>query len=106
MFKSCRWFIQALVIYHLDYGNPMPYGLPSSTIYKLQRVQDIAEKVVLKYDRMDSARQPLFTLHWLTVKCRIMFKIACIMHRVMGGLAPLIHQEINCKKDTIENIKI
>ena len=45
--EICQTLVQALVISHLDYANAILIDLPDITIQKLQRVQNIAARVVL-----------------------------------------------------------
>ena len=46
--EACHTAIPAMVISHLDYANAIMVGLPEKHIAKLQRVQNLAAKVVLK----------------------------------------------------------
>ena len=45
--EVCQTIVQALVISHLDYANEILIDLPDITIKKLQRVQNIAARLVL-----------------------------------------------------------
>ena len=51
---ACQVLIHSLVFLHLDYCNSLLYGLPECVIRKLQRVQNIAVKVVLNLGKSDS----------------------------------------------------
>ena len=56
---------------------------------KLQRVQNIAARLVLGNEsREESSKENLKKLHWLSVKCRIEFKIICLAHRCIQNQAP------------------
>ena len=63
-----------LVLSRLDYCN----GLPDNKLNKLQRIQNHAARLVLRKSRHASATALLRTLHWLPVKARIQYKIACL----------------------------
>ena len=52
-----------LVISHLDYTNALLGGLPKCSIDKLQRIQNIAAKIVLGKGRFDSSTRCLAKLH-------------------------------------------
>ena len=69
----------AIVISHIGYGNVLfvILRLPDVDIKKLQAVQNITAKLVLGIAKYDSCTQCLWTLHWLPVKFRIIFKILC-----------------------------
>ena len=46
--SSCEILISSLVMSHLDYANGILYGLPHQTLKKIQRVQNMAAKLILK----------------------------------------------------------
>ena len=78
----------ALVLSHLDYTNSLLGGLPKASIAKLQRIQNIAAKVVLNKGKYDSATSCLETLHWLPIKYRIEYKIITLVHRSLHNATP------------------
>ena len=84
----------SLVLSHLDYANSILCGLPESTTTKLQRIQNWAAKVVLRYGRYESSKEALKLLHWLPVKSRIDFKILCLVYRSLHGTAPAYLSEL------------
>ena len=55
----------SLVISHLDYINALLGGLPKCSIDQLQRVQNIAAKIVLGKGKYNSSTRCLAELHWL-----------------------------------------
>ncbi|KAJ8026390.1 hypothetical protein HOLleu_34216 [Holothuria leucospilota] len=44
---ACKQIVPGLIISHLDYCNSLVYGLPNCEIKKLQRIQNMAVKLVL-----------------------------------------------------------
>ena len=56
----CKQVVIAMVISHLDYANSLYNRLPKYTIKNLQRVQNIAAKVVLGGKKHDSSMACLF----------------------------------------------
>ena len=78
----------SLVISHLDYANGLLGGLPKCTIDQLQRVQNIAAKIVLGKGKYDSLTRCLGELHWLPIQHRIEFKIITLVYKSLHGLAP------------------
>ena len=68
------------VLSRLDYCNSVLFGLPASTLAPLQRVQNVAARLVLRLDHRAHIKPALQRLHWLPVKTRIQFKIATVMH--------------------------
>ena len=77
-----------LVIAHLDYCNSILVGLPDVSINQMQRVQNLAAKVILGKSKMDSASECLLALHWLPIHSRINHKILTLVHKCIMGSAP------------------
>ena len=55
---------------------------------KLQRVQNLAAKLILMKQKRDSATECRQILHWLPIKARIEFKILLLVHKCMINTAP------------------
>ena len=68
----------SFVLTRLDYCNSLLAGLPDNKLNKLQRIQNHAARIVPRKPRHVSATSLLRTLHWLPVKARIQYKIACL----------------------------
>ena len=66
----------ALIHSRLDYANSLLYGISSSNIYKLQRCQNTAARLILQQSCTPSVQYLLDRLHWLPIRARIHFKIA------------------------------
>ena len=86
--EAAKIVAHGLVIAHLDYANAIYIGLPQVEINKLQRVQNMAAKVITCAGRYDSSTEALKTLHWLPIHLRIQFKIATLVFRSLHGTAP------------------
>ena len=80
--------VLSLIMSHLDYCNAIFYGLPEVDLKRLQRVQNIAAKLVLNKSHRDSVTQYMFHLHWLPIKSRIDYKILTLTHKCVYGEAP------------------
>ena len=91
--------VAAMVISRLNYCNSIFIGLPADQIARLQRVQNNAERLVLKKRRRKKKRKkkrrrrdhvtPLLKeLHWLAVKFRCQYKIATLAYRHFEGSLP------------------
>ena len=78
----------SLCILHLDYANSILYGLPDTTILKMQQVQNICAKLMLRKSRMDSPKACLYQLQWLPIKSWIILKILVLTCKCLSGQGP------------------
>ena len=85
---SLRTLVQSFVISRIDYSNSLLVGLPEYQLQRLQRVQNHAARVIAGTAGCSSVTQTLMALHWLPVRQRIVFKLACFVYKVLNGLAP------------------
>ena len=74
----------SFVLTRLDYCNSLLAGLNDNKLNKLQRIQNHAARIVLRKPRHVSATSLLRTLHWLPVKARIQYKIACLCFQCLS----------------------
>ena len=101
-FSAATKIALGLVISHLDYANALYSGLPDIDIKKLQRIQDIAAKIVTQCGKYDSSTAARKALHWLPIRQRIDFKVCTLVFRSLHGMAPgyladLLKQDQSCK---------
>ena len=80
--------VHAFVSSRIDYCNSLLYGIPDYAIKKLQRVQNVAARVVTRSSKYSSITPTLKKLHWLPVKYRIIFKVVLITFKAQHGVAP------------------
>ena len=87
----------SLILSRLDYCNSLLAGIPENKLNKLQRIQNHATRLVLHGSMHASATALLRTLHWLLVKARIQYKIACLcfqciyQNRMPPYISDLLH---------------
>ena len=74
----------SFILTRLDFCNSLLAGLPDNKLHKLQRIQNHAARIVLCTPRHVSATSLLRTLHWLPVKARIQYKIACLCFQCLS----------------------
>ena len=60
-------------------------NIGKNNLYKLQKVQNSAAKLILGKRRRDSASSALRELHWLNIESRITFKLLLLVHKVLRG---------------------
>ena len=80
--------VHAFVTSRLDYCNALLYGIPTTLMSKLQRVQNMAARIVARIKKFDHITPVLHALHWLPVKYRVEYKIGLIVFKCLHGLAP------------------
>ena len=86
--EACTTLMLGLVISQLDHCNSILAGLPDVSINQMQRVQNLAAKVVLGKSKRDSATVCLSALHWLPIWSRISHKILTLIHKSITRKAP------------------
>ena len=69
---------------YLNYMNAILTNLPQKEIKKLQRIQNMATKIVL-CKKYESSQESLLELHWLPIHRHIQFTL---VYKCMNGLAP------------------
>ena len=70
----------------LDLFKCVLFGLPASSIRRLQTVQNAAAHLVFNIRRSDHVTDALICLYWLRVAERIRFKMAVMAFRSIHGL--------------------
>ncbi len=81
--------VHAHVTSRLDYCNALLYGgLSDKIMYKVQKGQNVAAKVVTGTNKFEHITPVLNNIHWLPVKFRINIKILLLTFNACHGLAP------------------
>jgi len=87
--NSAKLLANALVSSKLDYCNSLFYNLPSTSINRLQHVQNSLARFVIPSVRRCHHISPILAkLHWLPIRQRIEFKIATITHKTLQNRQP------------------
>ena len=66
--EATETLIHAFIFSHLDYCNSLLFGLPDNQLDKMQRVQNIAARLVYQLPKFSHVTPLFIELHWLPVK--------------------------------------
>ena len=103
--EACEILVMGLVTLHLDYCNSLFYGLPVIDLNKLQRVQNIASKLILQKSKYESNTLCLMELHWLPIHARIEFKMLVYVYNCLNNTAPAYMKKMFQRYSTREGLR-
>ena len=86
--SNLRRVVSARVFSRIDYCNSILYGLPTIEHEKLERVCNIAARLITESSRRDHITPVLKNLQWLPVRSRITFKILLLTYKIPNGHSP------------------
>ena len=81
-------FVSAFVLPRIDYCNSLLFGSTLDVTSHLQRIQNYAARVILRLSMSSRITIHLKSLHWLPVKVRSTYKIACLCYHCHSSTAP------------------
>ena len=85
---STATLVSAFVLSRIDYCNSLLHGSTHDVTSHLQRIQNYAARVILRLLKSSSITIHLKSLHWLPVKVRSTYKIACLCYHCHSSTAP------------------
>ena len=80
--------VSAFVLSRIDYCNSLLFGSTHDVTSHLQRIQNYAALVILRLPMSSSITMHLGLLHWLPVKVRSTYEIACLCYHCHSSTAP------------------
>ena len=80
--------VSAFVLSRIDYCNSLLFGCTNDVTSHLQRIQNYAARVIFRLPMSSSITIHLKSLHWLPVKVRSTYKIACLCYHCHSSTAP------------------
>ncbi len=86
--SNAEMLLHVFMTSRLDYCNALLVGFSARLINKLQIVLNVAARVLSRTRKYDQISAVLLTLHWLSIKHHIDFKIVLITYEALNGLAP------------------
>ena len=76
-----------LFLSRIGYCNSLLFGSTRDVTSHLQRIQNYAARVILRLPKSSSITTHLKSLHWLPVKVRSTYKIACLCYHCHSSTA-------------------
>ena len=95
---STAIFASAFVLSRIDYCNSLLFGFTHDVTSHLQRIQYYAARVILRLRKTSNITKHLKSLHWLPVKVRSTYKIACLCYHCHSSTAPSYVSDMLPKK--------
>ena len=86
--KNTELLMQAMISSRIDYCNSLYIGVSKDVLYKLQKLQNAAARLIAKRNKRQSIRDFLIKLHWLPVEERIVFKLLIMTFKCIYKIAP------------------
>ena len=80
--------VSAFVLSRIDYCNSLLFGSTHDVTSHLQRMQNYAARVILRLPKSSSITTHLGSLHWLPVRVRSTYKMACLCYHCHSSTAP------------------
>ena len=80
--------VSAFALSRIDYCSSLLFGSIHDVIFHLQRIQNYAARVILCLPMSSSITTHSKSLHWLPVKARSTYKIACLCYHCHSSTAP------------------
>ena len=90
--------VSAFVSSRIDYCKSLLFGSSHDVTSNLQRMQNYAARVILCLPMSYSITTHLKSLHWLPVKVRSTYKIACLCYHCHSSTAPSYVADMLLKK--------
>ena len=83
--KHTEMLVHAVISSRLDYCNSLFYNMSKSNLYKLQKVQNAAARLIVRKNKRHSVTNIMKELHWLKIESRIIFKILLLVYKCVLG---------------------
>ena len=80
--------ISAFVLSRIDYCYSLLFVSTHDVTSHLQRIQNCAARVILHLPKSSNITTHLKSLHWLSVKVKSTYKIACLCYHCHNSTAP------------------
>ena len=93
--------VHSVITTKLDYCNSLLINTSQANLFKLQKVQNTAARLVVRGRKRDGISKVLKELHWLKIESRIIFKILLLTYKRINGLCSqnlkIEYKAYNCR---------
>ena len=93
--------VSAFALSRIDYCSSLLFDSTHDVTSHLKRMQNDAARVILCLPRSSSITTHLKSLHWLSVKVRSTYKIACLCYHCLSSTAPSYVADILHRKPSL-----
>ena len=101
--KHTEMLVHAVTSSRLDYCNCLFFNMNKDNLFKLQKLQNAAARLVTRKRKRESVRMAMRELHWLRVESRIIFKLVLLVHKIVRGKCSknlkITYKGHNCRPD-------
>ena len=97
--------LSAFVLSRIDYCSSLLFGSTHGVTSHLQRIQNIAARVIMRHPKSSSITIHLKSLNWLPLKVRSTYKIVCLCYHCHSSTAPsyvadMLHEKPSHTRNT------
>ena len=92
--------VSAFALSRIDYCDSLLFGSTHDVTSNLQRIQNYDARIILRLPKSSSITIHLKLLHWLPVKVRSTYKIACLCYHCHISIAPSYVTDMLHKKSS------
>ena len=85
--KTAEMLVNCLVTPHIDYCNSLLMNMSDKSIYRLQRIQNICARLIVRQSGFIHISPVIRALHWLPVRKRCIFKTLKLLYFAVHSTA-------------------
>lgn len=86
--EAAETIVHAFITSKVDACNSLLYGINNTQLSRLQRLQNIAARMITYTKKTEHITPVLAGLHWLPIQQRVKYKLCLIIFKILQGDAP------------------